>query len=353
MSLSAGSPVNTTVQKILWYNTGGLDYSDSLSLGFDACAIHFGDGALNNTILRSQYDNGSCLATFDGGCVEAVSRQSEEFAMQLVGSPTFLSDGNLTANSNVGVCDEITRRMATSLPQQCKPYYNETEYKPFGVALATDYNSTGFFFGSSGDPCMLKTSDGSNETFNGVIADQHAEVDARSHVQYDSNMNEIDPLVTVFMPIARSERSLTVTKASSIVTCLRITDYNPGSRIPARRSEPTPVRISAGGAALSNGELAGVIVAAILGAGLLFMMLVMWWLRWKKASRDVAESSLSDGPVYEKMSQAKVDATEIGNDGARHELGQRRPELPDVGSNSPAELEASNAGNRRTARLPL
>jgi hypothetical protein len=37
------------VQTVLWYNTGDLDYSDSLSLGFDVCAIYFGSGTLNNT----------------------------------------------------------------------------------------------------------------------------------------------------------------------------------------------------------------------------------------------------------------------------------------------------------------
>jgi hypothetical protein len=33
----------------------------------------------------SQYDDGSCLSTLDADCVEAVQRQAEDSAMQLVG----------------------------------------------------------------------------------------------------------------------------------------------------------------------------------------------------------------------------------------------------------------------------
>lgn len=347
------------MQSILWYNTGGLDYSDSLSLGFDVCAIYLGLGALKNTNLRSQYDDGSCLATLDSGCIEAVQQQAEESAMQLVGSPTFLSDGNLTANSIVGVCDEIARRMASALPQPCKPYYNETKYNPTGVALTTDYNSTGFFFGSPGDPCTLKTSDGSKETFNGVFGFQAAEANATSHTQYDSDMNGIYgfySVLTVFMPVANSKREVFVGKASSKMTCLRVTHYNSGSRVPVSRGEPTPVQmISAGSTKLSKGEMAGVVVAVVVGFGLLVAAFVMWWLHRKRASR-AAQRLLLHTPIHEKESQVAVATKEIGNDGARHELdpaSQRVTELPDVGSNGPVELAASNTGSRRAGRMPL
>jgi hypothetical protein len=338
---------------MLWYNTGGLEYSDDLKIGFDVCAMQIGDGnsMLWNTYLRSQHDNGSCLATLDASCIEAVQRQSEEAAMQLVFSRTFLSDGNLTANSIVGVCDEIVRRMTAALPQQCKPYFNETYYAPIGVALTTDYDSTGLFFGSPGDPCMAKGD--SNKTFNGVFAYLYAEDNATSHAKYDKLQADVSPLLTVFMPVANSKRSVSVTQASSTMTCARVTDYKPGSRIPASLGEPTPVHISTGGASLSNGEIAGVVVAVTLGSGLLAVALVVWWLRRRKASRAVAQTSPSDSPLYEKDSQVAVATTEIGNDGARHELEQHRPELPDAGSKNPVELEASSADSRHTGRLPL
>jgi hypothetical protein len=273
--------------------------------------------------------------------------------MQLVGSPTFLSDGNLTANSIVGVCDEIARRMATSLSQQCKPYFNETKYSPFGSALTTDYNSTGFFFGNPGDPCMLKTSSDSKEIFNGVIVAQEAEANATSHAQYDSNQgSDIDALLTVFMPVANLKRQASVIAASSIATFPRIKDYNPGSRVPAPRGEPTPVQISAGGPALSNGEIAGVVVAVMVGFGVLVVVLVMWWLHRRKARRAGALPSLSESPRHEKHSDVAVETIEIGDDGTRHEL-QHQIEYPDVGSTDPVELEASNAENRHAGRLPL
>ena len=300
------------MQTVLWYNTGGLDYSDSLELGFDVCAIYFGTGALNNTYRCSQYDNGSCLATFDTGCIDTVRQQSEDYAMQLVGSPTFLSDSNLTANSIVGVCDGIARRMAEALPQQCKPYYNETEYSPFGFALTTDYNSTEFFFGSPGDRCMIGASRDPKEAFNGVLIAQEGEANVESHAQYDSNLGyDVDALLTVFMPVANSERQASIKKASSIATCPLITDYNPGSRLPSPRDEPTPIHISASGALLSRGEIAGVIVAVTLGLGILVVVLVMWWLRRRKVCRTTTLPSLSNSPTYEKDSQVAVATQEI------------------------------------------
>jgi hypothetical protein len=173
--------------------------------------------------------------------------------------------------------------MTSALPQPCKPYYNETKYDPTGVALTTDNNSTVFFFGSPGDPWTLKTSNGSKETFNSVFGFQAAEANATSQTQYDSDMNALYGLysvLTVLMPVANRKREVFVTKASSRMTCLRITHYNPGSRIPASRGEPTPVQmISAGSTALSKGEMAGVVVTVVLGFCLLITALVMWWLR--------------------------------------------------------------------------
>ncbi|GAB7329755.1 hypothetical protein MBLNU13_g01480t2 [Cladosporium sp. NU13] len=284
VTLSAGSPVNTTVQTMLWYNTGGQDYSDSLNFGYDVCAIDFGLGALNNTKLRSQYDDGSRLATFDASCIKDFRQQAEEAATQLVGSTTFLSDGNLTANSIVDICDEIGGRMTSASPQTCKPYYNETKYHPAGVALTSNYNSTGFFFGSPGHPCMLKsTCNITTETFNGVFDFQAAETNATSHIQYDSVLNGVYgvyAILTVFTPVANSKREVSVFDVSSEVSCLQVTHWNPGSKIPPPRGEPIPVQmISAGSATLSKGEMAGVIVAVIVGFGLLVTALVMWWLR--------------------------------------------------------------------------
>lgn len=75
--------------------------------------------------MRAQHDDGSCLAAFDGDCVAALQQQSEDFALQLVGSPTALPNSNLTADSLPGVCESLAEMMTSALPNQCKPYMNE------------------------------------------------------------------------------------------------------------------------------------------------------------------------------------------------------------------------------------
>lgn len=126
VTLLGGAPQNTSLDHSFWYDTGGLDYSDSLSLGYDVCALYLEPlGILNNTDMRARNDNGSCLAAFDEDCVTALQLQSEDFALQLVGSPTALPNSNLTADSLPSVCDTLAKMMTSALPKQCTPYMNE------------------------------------------------------------------------------------------------------------------------------------------------------------------------------------------------------------------------------------
>lgn len=126
VTLLGGAPQNTSLDQSFWYFTGGLNYSDSLSLGYDVCTIYLEPrGILENTDMRAQHDNGSCLAAFDGDCVTALQQQSEDFALQLVGSPTALPSSNLTADSLPGVCDSLAEMMTSALPKPCKPYMDE------------------------------------------------------------------------------------------------------------------------------------------------------------------------------------------------------------------------------------
>jgi hypothetical protein len=126
VTLLGGAPRNTSLDHSFWYNTGGLNYSDSLNLGYDVCAIYLEPlGILNNTDMRAQHDNGSCLTAFDGDCVTALQQQSEDFALQLVGSPTALPNSNLTADSLPSVCDSLAQMMTSALPKECIPYMDE------------------------------------------------------------------------------------------------------------------------------------------------------------------------------------------------------------------------------------
>lgn len=65
------------------------------------------------------------MTAFDGDCVTALQEQSQDFALQLVGSPTALPNSNLTADSLPGVCDRLAEMMTSVLPKQCTPYMDE------------------------------------------------------------------------------------------------------------------------------------------------------------------------------------------------------------------------------------
>lgn len=111
------------------YGTGGLDYSNSLELGYDVYTISLGPrGIYNVTNQRARYDNGSCLAAFDAECVAAFKQQSEDIALRLVGEPTALSESNLTADSLPGVCDTLARTMMATSPEECSSYINKGTY---------------------------------------------------------------------------------------------------------------------------------------------------------------------------------------------------------------------------------
>jgi hypothetical protein len=129
VSLLGGVPLDTTASYSFWLDTGGANYSDSLNLGYDVCAIYIDpSGIYDNTDSRAKYDDGTCLAAFDADCVQALMDQSNDLALQLVGSPTPLPNSNLTADSLPGVCDSIAQIMESALPNQCKPYLDEGQY---------------------------------------------------------------------------------------------------------------------------------------------------------------------------------------------------------------------------------
>jgi hypothetical protein len=129
VSLLGGVPRETTASYSFWLDTGGANYSDSLNLGYDVCAIYMDPyGIRDNTDSRAKYDNGTCLDAFDAYCVQAFMDQSNDLALQLVGSPTPLPNSNLTVDSLPGVCDTIAQRMASALPKECKPYFYEGRY---------------------------------------------------------------------------------------------------------------------------------------------------------------------------------------------------------------------------------
>ncbi|KAM0715167.1 hypothetical protein Q7P37_009632 [Cladosporium fusiforme] len=338
-----GVPVETNAQLAYWLDTGGQNYSDSLDLGYDVCAMTFEPaGVLNNTDARSQYDNGSCLATFDTDCVTALRQQSEDLAFQLTGFPTPLPDSNLTADSLPTVCDSIGQSMSSALPKECKPYINETEYLVYGQGLTTNYKTSGLFFGGSDGVCTIK---GSNQTFNLIDGYDASESGPGSHIRYDRMSWTVLPTITVFMPVANARRDVSMDYARSVVNCLHIDHYNQGSRVPAAPPQPTSVYLGGGG--LSKGAIAGIVVGSVVGVGLIVAAAGFCWWR-KRRARHTQEPTTTETTenVYpeDKPSHVGVLPAEFGDENALREIDSKDPyksELPGMDARDPVELAGS------------
>lgn len=120
---------NATTKLEIWYDSGGANYSDDLALGYDVCSIILPD-ITNNTLLRGQSDNGTCLSTFDASCVQALQAITEQLANTLVQNPTPLPHSNLTAASLPNVCDDITTSLMAGFPRECSPFFGNSTKSP-------------------------------------------------------------------------------------------------------------------------------------------------------------------------------------------------------------------------------
>lgn len=337
------------MQYLYWYDSGGSNYSDSLGLGYDVCAITFlPHSVYNNTNARAQYDDGSCLAAFNSDCVDALRQQSQDIAFQLVGNPSPLPDSNLTATSLPEVCDKLAQAMSPALPQSCKPFMNETRYDVAGQALTTNYESSGLFFGAAVDPCMISTA---NRSFSFVNGYDTSENSTLSHVQYDRVLRVVLPTLTVFMPVANARRDVSMDYVTSVLRCLRPTHFNEGSRIPPRA--PQPKALSSSSKKLSGGAIAGIAVGSVAGVGLFAAALSWWWLRKRKAKKQhsVVEPAAShvvsypnDKPEVLPYVDASSPIVEMGEENALQEMDSQdphQPELPDAANKERVELVGS------------
>lgn len=345
IAIQDGFPEEGVISTSTWFNTGGPDYSVGLDLGYDVCAFLLYRGLNDNTHHRSQYDNGSCLATLDSDCIDALQRSAEDLAMQLVSDPTPLPNSNLTADSFPGVCESIAASMTRTFPKQCEPYIDPTAYDPGVAGLTTNYNRTGLFYGAPNPRCTARATVSSNQTFYQVGAKMYDEVDRDTHLMYDQlAADTVWPLLTVFMPVADAARQVWTMNATSALTCTRITDFNPGSRIPAKAPEPTPVTPYRNSRRLSGGAIAGIVVGSVIGVAILFTVIILWRRRVRKSRASVV-NEVSYSEMYEKGAVSTVG--EIGDDKNRPELDHeayRIPELP--GARNPAEMEVNEEISR-------
>jgi hypothetical protein len=344
-------------------------------------------GVLNNTDMRAQHDNGSCLTAFDADCVAALKQQSEDYAFQLTGFPTALPNSNLTADSLPTVCNDLASMMTSALPKQCKPYMNEgmdsklhgrggmiadnltvraslvrstsevlsymtlilsfvtdqqstwftahsngagttnvlsqTEYLVYGMALTTDYARTGLSFGNT-DICTIGSSL-SNQSFNYIDGYDTFEDGATPRKEYDRSSWTLLATLAVFMPVANARRTISMDYAVSVVSCLGVKHFNQDSRMPAAAPQPTPVNLGGGG--LSGGDIAGIVVGSVAGVGIIVAAADFFWLRKRKAIRRKSEADPPD-IVYpdDKPPYSAVDPlapAEFGDERALQEIDSR------------------------------
>lgn len=136
------------------------------------------------------------------------------------------------------------------------------------------------------------------------------------------------------MPVANAERLVSMDFAVSVVSCLRITHFNPGSRVPtvSLRSEATGRDIER----LDSPAIAGIAIGAILATVLAGTVFRFRQLRRSKASK-TAIVQRSD----EANQMIPLVFVEAGADGALQELFAGRsptPELFDTIADGPVEL---------------
>lgn len=338
---------NGNVQLAGWYNTNGLNYSDSLTLGYDVCSVAL-TGYTENTLRRGQFDNGDCVALFDEACVEALEQQSQNLALYLVGNPKPLPNSNLTADSLPTVCDSIGQSMEARLPDQCKPYMNESWYTATGYALTMNYESSGthasrqplplgLFFGNPRGPCTA-TGPSANETWN-LIGAAYGNATVYDYLTYT-----VLPILTVFMPVANARRTITIISAHTTVSCLRTNEYSPGSRVPPPLPAPTPVGEKGG---LSGKAIAGIVVGVLAGVSIICFALVAWW--WRKRKVKISHEAAVAPRAHENP------APDPRYGGVVNELDSSNvysPELPDMASRMGTELGNSQKPAELQADVP-
>lgn len=184
-------------------------------------------------------------------------------------------------------------------------------------------------------------------------------------VGYDNATYEATPVLTVFMPVANVERTRngSIDDATSVMQCIRASNFSEGSRVAPALPEGTPWPDRNG---LSAGAKGG-IAAGVVGFALILAGLGLWLVKRKKRARAVAAAAVvAKGQADSQPSgDDKKLPPEANGDGAVHELTprDRKPEIDSAdvselgggigkaselaGTSAPVELPAENARTQR------
>jgi hypothetical protein len=96
---------------------------------------------------------------------------------------------------------------------------------------------------------------------------------------YNNATRSVIPIISVFMPAANNSRESVMLNAWAEMTCLRVSKFSKGSRVPPELPSPTPVHISF---PLSKGAKAGIAVGVIVGVLLIAVALSFVIMRTRR-----------------------------------------------------------------------
>ena len=152
----------------------------------------------------------------------------------------------------------------------------------------TGYNSSTLY----SDNCTLSAG---NKTlypaYFSYPSDPSSEWDIGSDYGYDNITNEITPILTVYMPVANTERRGCCNKPKTILECIRPSNFSEGSRVATALAEGTSWPKPGLSAGAKGGIAAGVVVFVLAVGGIL---LGLWIVKRKKRARASTEAAQSD-----------------------------------------------------------
>ncbi|KAK4501883.1 hypothetical protein PRZ48_007692 [Zasmidium cellare] len=220
---------STLLSATIWYNTGGANYTDEFSLGYDVCGFRFGDpGALTRQAhWEGQGDEGDCKRALSEECVgewEELGRRTASGNLQLDACPI----NSTTADSNPAQPGSKDWNAWWSVQQIFAPANNSA---------------------------------------------------------YDALNQAIFTYMTIFLPIANRERVSTV-ETKAFMTCLHTDHYNPGSRVTA--AVPSPANTGSGNS-LSGGAIAGIVIGAVSGVALIAVG--VWFFCRRRSRKSAPQAS--------------------------------------------------------------
>ena len=112
----------TLLQQMLWYNTGGANYSDASALTYDVCGIVLPPFNYFAT-ERAASDNGDCMTALDQACVTDINDLAKEKASNVLTS--LQSTENMSAKLPE-VCSDVGETLVKQLPSSCRGFFNTT-----------------------------------------------------------------------------------------------------------------------------------------------------------------------------------------------------------------------------------